>query len=259
MRRRIQAPELEDQPWLPDELRAYITDVLHAAHRVFRVHEVWTPRLARLLRESGERCILDLCSGGGGPVLAIAERLRRDHGLEVSICLTDLHPNRTALARINRAGLPVRYLEQPVDATDVPQHLAGLRTLFAGFHHMPPEAARAILADAFHKRRSICVFEVTCNSPGAMLSYLGLPLLTWAVTPLTRPLSWRRLLLTYGLPLVPLMVTWDGMASNLRTYSVDELRELVAALDAPDYRWEVGYLRHRLVPFRLPYLVGQAG
>ena len=35
-------------------------------------------------------------------------------------------------------------------------------------------------------------------------------------------------------------MTWDAVVSNLRTYTADELRDLVAGLDDPDYAWEAG-------------------
>ena len=102
--RRIHAFEFEDQPWFPAELRGYLTDVLHAAHRAFRVYRAWAPRIAALMEHSGERRMVDLCSGGGGPALAIADQLRQDHGLEPDLTLTDLYPNRTAAERINATG-----------------------------------------------------------------------------------------------------------------------------------------------------------
>ena len=163
-RRRVHAYEFEDQPWFPAELRGYLTDVLHVAHRVFRVYRLWAPRIAELLEQTGERRLVDLCSGGGGPALAIADQLR-DRGLQPDLTLTDLYPNHTACARINGAGRPdLRYRAESVDATAVPPELDGIRTLFAGFHHMPEAAARSILADACRQGRCICVFELTDNS-----------------------------------------------------------------------------------------------
>lgn len=258
MRRRIHAYELEDQEWLPHFLRCAITDVLHAGHTVFRLHEIWTPKIAEVLERTGETQLVDLCSGGSGPVLAVVDQLRAEHGLPVSAVLTDLYPNELAISRINGPGGPphVSYLERPVDATDVPEEVVGVRTMFASFHHMRPEAGRAILADAFAKRRAICIFEFTNNSVAGVLSYLVMPLVSMALTPYLRPVSAKRLALTYLLPVIPMLVTWDGMASHLRTYSAAELRELVQDLRAPDYRWEAGDLKHWLVPYRVPYLIG---
>ena len=256
--RRRHAFEFEDQPWFPAELRRYITDILHAAHRVFRIYRTWSPFVARLVEQTGERRLVDLCSGGGGPALAMAERLRCEHGLEPDLTLTDLYPNHTALERVNAAGrADERYLEQPVDASDVPEDLGGIRTMYAGFHHMPEQVARSILADACQKRRCICIFELTNNSLWAILIYLFIPGLTWLLTPLTRPLTLRRLALTYLLPVVPFLVTWDGVASHLRTYSVQELQEMTEGLDTDGYHWEKGYLWHLPVPYRFPYLIGR--
>jgi hypothetical protein len=257
--RRVQAFEFEDQPWLPDRLRRYLTDIVHAGHHAFRFHEVWLPLLARLVRETGQAHLVDLCSGSGGPVSAIVERLRQQHGLRVTATLTDRFPHRSAIARINgRGGLDgVRYLEHSVDATAVPEELSGIRTMFAGFHHLPQHAARGVLADAFARRQPLCIFELTRNAPHALLCFLlALPAVTWALTPTARPLDGWRLLLTYAVPLVPALVTWDGLASHLRTYSPAELRAMVADLRADDYRWEAGYLRRAPIPYRFPYLLG---
>jgi len=257
VRRRVHAFEFEDESWFPAELRGYITDLLHVEYRVFRFYQMWSPLIARVMRESGEHRIVDLCSGGGGPAITIAEQLRRDHGLEPDLTLTDRYPNRTALTRINAEEKDgVRYLDRSVDATRVPEELGGIRTIFAGFHHMPREAARSILEDAHREGRCICIFEMTRNSVLALLTFLVAPLIAWCLTPLTRPLTLRRLLLTYVVPVVPFLLTWDGMASNLRTYSVEELRGMTADLQSGGYRWESGYLRQLPVPYAFPYLIG---
>ncbi len=76
------------------------------------------------------------------------------------------------------------------------------------------------------------------------------------MTPLMRP-TFARLLLTYVLPLIPLVSAWDGVVSSLRSYTEEELRLFVADLDGDDYRWEVG----RIEPARfgrpaITYLLG---
>jgi hypothetical protein len=59
-------------------------------------------------------------------------------------------------------------------------------------------------------------------------------------TPFIRPFTWRRLLWTYVVPVVPLVAMWDGLVSNLRTYSPVELSTLADALHGPAYRWRSG-------------------
>src|ERR1700741_933333 len=36
---------------------------------------------------------------------------------------------------------------------------------------------------------------------------------------------------------------WDGMVSMLRIYSPDQMRQLTADLQAPDYPWELGHIK----------------
>ena len=60
--------------------------------------------------------------------------------------MTDRYPNRDAVARFGAQGDPqVRYLPDPVDATELASAPAGLKTMINCFHHMRPAQARAIL------------------------------------------------------------------------------------------------------------------
>jgi hypothetical protein len=102
-----------------------------------------------------------------------------------------------------------------VDAASVDPGLSGVRTMFTFLHHFSPQVARRMLADAFHRRTGICVFEFTERAPGPVFgSLLPAPLMVLLPTPRIRPLTLSRLLFTYLVPVVPLTVTWDAVASN---------------------------------------------
>jgi hypothetical protein len=123
----------------------------------------------------------------------------------------------------------------------MPAELRGFRTMFTAFHHSTPEAARAILADAVRNRQGIGIFETTERSARCLAATLFAPLILLAATPFIRPFRWSRLLWTYLVPLVPVLVLWDGLVSCLRSYTPDEMRALAAGL-ADDYDWEAGQL-----------------
>jgi hypothetical protein len=84
---------------------------------------------------------------------------------------------------------------------------------------------------------------------------VAVPLRVLATTCQQRP-GLLRLLLTYLLPVIPIVITWDGVVSNLRTYSVEELRSLVADLDDPGYAWETGTAPRKGLTPPLTYLIG---
>jgi hypothetical protein len=233
--------EIHELPSCPDFVRRLATDYLSTVSHTFGAHKPAVPRLARLLRDSNAHTIVDLCSGGGGPVVRAAEALRAEPDLQdVELVLTDLYPNAAAFER-TEAPDQVRAEHTPVDARSIPPHLAGVRTLFDSFHHFRPEDARAILADARKNHAGILVVEGTERSvKGIVGLVIAAPLLVLLLTPLVRPFAWWRLLFTYVVPLAPLLVLFDGVVSCLRTYTPDELRAFTHELESADYTWEVG-------------------
>jgi hypothetical protein len=257
--------EFEDFRWFPGSLRECLTLYIAAMHRLLGTERVLAPLLARALAAAGTDRIVDLCSGGGGPLLEATGRLAAEHGLRPSVTLTDLYPNTDVAARINAAGSAegrggqVRYLPSPVDAGAVPESLQGVRTMVCSFHHMPPGVARRILQDAFEKRQALCVLEMSDNSQPRWLWWTAFPiglLMVLGVTPFVRPLRLRQLLLTYALPVLPFFISWDGAVSNARTYTEADLRELLAGLEAPDYRWEIAHPKAPGAPATMLTLVG---
>jgi hypothetical protein len=259
--KRMSLFEFEDFRWFPGGLRECLTLYIAAMHRVLGTERVLTPLLARALEAAATDRVVDLCSGGGGPLLQTTARLAADHGLRPSVTLTDLYPNTDAAARINAAGDPaqVRYHPSPVDAGRVPEALQGVRTMVCSFHHMPAPIARRILQDAFEKRQALCVLEISDNSAPRWLWWTAIPvgvLMVLLLTPFIRPLRLRQVLLTYVLPVLPLLIAWDGAVSNARTYAEEDLRELLAGLEAPDYQWEIARTRAPGAPATMLTLVG---
>ena len=85
---RLQLFELEDLAWFTRTIRNLATDYLQFMQERFQLHAPAVPLLRNLLEKSKSTHIVDLCSGGGGPVLAIFESLLAA-GLRVPIILTD--------------------------------------------------------------------------------------------------------------------------------------------------------------------------
>lgn len=249
--------ELEDLSWFPAVLRDAATAYLRFALAMSGHARILAGRLAEALRATGETRIVDLCSGGGGPYPALLDGLA-EQGIAATATLTDRYPNLPAFRDVaDASGGRVDYASESVDATAVPAHLTGFRTLFNSFHHFRPGAARSILADAVRARRPIAVLEVVGREPFLLFAILLAPLVVLAVMPRVRPRRWSWLFFTYVVPLVPLLVLFDGIVSCLRVYSPDELRELVAGLGGEDWRWEIGQLRLGPAPAHATFLVGR--
>ena len=239
--------EVEDAWWFPRRIRSLMTDYLRILFEFSGVYDKAVPQLKDAIVRSGVFQILDLCSGSGGPIADLAERVGMETGRALQVVLSDKYPPSP------RPRLPagVAYLESPVDAARVPRDLEGFRTLFTSFHHFPERAARSILNDAVEQGRGIAVFEVTHATLWHFLLVLGTPLYVAALTPLALPFSVSRLFWTFIVPAVPIFALWDGVVSNFRSYSLQEWRELVTSF--PSYDWNIGCCRG-LVP--VYYLIG---
>jgi hypothetical protein len=254
--RRVQFIELHDEPWFPSSLRNNVTDALQFGLSLLKAYAPIAPLLLGVLDSTKSHSIVDLCSGGGGPWLDLSRQFRTDTQV-FRILLTDRYPNLKAFQNVRLASInDVAFYPDSVDAMKVPGELRGFRTMFTSFHHFRPEEARAILQNAVDARQGIGIFEITRRSPSSIALMFPWALMLFVFTPLIRPFRWSRLLCTYVLPIIPFVLLFDGVVSCLRTYQIQELREMVKNLSGIEYQWEVGEHSRGLGMMPITYLVG---
>jgi hypothetical protein len=254
---RVHLFEFEDMPWCPRAVRDGGTDWLQFMQNTFRGFDTIAPKLRDLMSRTRRTDVIDLCSGGGGPWLTL-ERTLAASG-DVSVTLSDFFPNEAAFQDAeSRSNGRISCLRESIDATNVPEELDGVRTLFNSFHHFRPDQAQAILADAVRKRRPIAVFEWSDSRwIGILMNLFLMPLWLLLLTPLVRPFRWSRLLLTYALPAIPAIVLVDGAVSMLRIYSPSELDDLVRRIPGGDaFEWEIGTQKVPRALVGVTYLMG---
>ena len=178
-------------------------------------------------------------------MIKVAGILKEDYQIKnLDLTLTDLYPNKELASKINQneAG-NIFYLMTPVDATNVPGDLVGVRTMVCSFHHMKPDTARSILKNVRDRKQPICIYEISDNSFPLFLWWVAIPLniiTAFLITPFVRPLSWKQILFTYLIPVIPIFFAWDGAVSNARTYTLEDLDILLEGLETEDYKWEKG-------------------
>ncbi|PHN02506.1 hypothetical protein [Flavilitoribacter nigricans] len=246
--------EIEDQPWFPTFLRNYLTDFLQFLSNKTGLYSPLVSIIEKGLNTVERNRIIDLGSGGGGGLIHLnAELKARIPDLE--IVLTDYYPNIPAFEFTAQQADNFRYISESVDARQVPADLTGLRTMFLALHHFRPEDAAQILQNAVDSGYPIAVFEAQERSVPSILAMVFSPLTVLFTTPFIRPFKIGRIVFTYLIPIIPLVVLWDGIVSALRTYSVPEMNALVAQLDrTEDYNWDIGRIRSG--PGQVLYLLG---
>lgn len=261
--RRLQFIEIHEQQWCPSALRDGVTDALQFGVNLSGLYGTVAPLLQRALDSTGNgasgdqsevgRSVVDMCSGGGGPWAKLSRTLESPG---IRVWLTDKYPNTPALEAVSAASEDrIAFYPGSVDAMKVPAELKGMRTMFTSFHHFSPKDACAILRNAVEAGEGIGIFEISQRTPATMGIVFAYVFLLSVCSVWIRPFRWSRLLWTYLIPIIPLVLTFDGVVSCLRTYRPVELREMVGGLGSEDqYQWETGVLSTGLVP--ITYLIG---
>ena len=251
---RLHLFELADQGWYPRTLADAGTAYLNTLQEKAGLSSALAPLVQRALDESGAERIVDLCSGGGGPVVAMRSALSVQ-GSVPALVLTDLQPSEVQLAaQCQSDGVSVHGA--PVDARSVPAELTGLRTVFNALHHLRPDHARALLADAQAAGQPVLVVELSeRNAVNLTLGAAFIPLLVFLLMPLVRPVRLSWLLLTYLVPVLPWTIQWDGWVIHWRTYSLAEQAELVAPLQRDGWSWTMG--QEKVGPGKVTWLLGR--
>ncbi len=248
--KRIDKFEFEDCAWFPNWIRICLTRLMVVMHKLLNSSDDLVPLIKRALIYSNHNTIVDLCSGSGGPMLEVFKKLAEEHREDnVKLILTDLYPNLDLVTKINNSPTPnLSYNPSPVNASNVSSELNGIRTMVGSFHHMKPKIAKGILEDAKENKVPICIYEISDNSFPNALWWITIPvifLMALVITPFVRPLTWKQIVFTYIIPIIPFFFAWDGAVSNVRTYTLEDLDILLEGLESDDYKWEKGRISKR--------------
>lgn len=240
--KRIHLPELEDETWLPAYIRDMGTDYLQWIMNVADAYQDLVPFLQKGLAKAGQNVVIDIASGGGGGWSKLGPRLKAAMP-GAKILLTDFFPHVEAFKALQAQDPALfSYSSDSIDARNISPSMHGLRTQFLSFHHFRPADAQQILQNAVDCQAPIMIVEVTQRTVGQLIQFLFTPLLLLFLTPFIKPFKLGRLFFTYIIPILPLFITWDGIASAMRTYKTEEIEAMTRQLkNGESYTWEIGW------------------
>lgn len=221
--------EFGDQPWLRGWARECYLDCLnHGLRSGGQFRGVLDP-LMRWAHDTDPEGILDLGSGGAGPVETLLAEAQRRGIVLPRIVLSDLFPSTAHYQALeHRYGSSrIGFVDQPVSASVVLPGTPGRRMICSAFHHFKPDQAQAIVEDAARHASGLLIIEplqrnwrhlflVLLSGPFA---YMGAP---FGATRKT----WSKFVFCTLLPVFPLMVMFDGCISVLRMYKPDEILQM---------------------------------
>lgn len=255
--RRVQFIELHEQRWMPKLLRNTLTDFLHTVFTRYKVYAPAADLISRVMLKTGQRQILDLCSGGAGPLKQLLPELIAKVDEKVTMKLTDKYPNTSAFEHVAKhSSGRISYSPAPIDAKQISNKMQGIRTFFSSFHHFSPTEAEEILQDAVTNKAPICIFECTERKCTRLMMDLLIPISVLLLMPRVKNIGYKQLFFTYIIPVLPLLILFDGLVSNLRSYKVDELLAMTQSINNAEYYWECKNIKSGFNHCNLTYLIG---
>jgi hypothetical protein len=240
---RLQLFEFNDAAWAPRVLRDTIVEALSRTLTWARILRGLVAPFEAFVAASDVREVLDLASGAGGPACILASEIQSAGRTPPRFVLTDLYPQRDAWEEA-RAAFPgvIDFEPAPVDATNIPEAIAHgrARVIVNAFHHLPPDVARAVLADAVRTGSPIFIAESFERGPAGFLPFVLPGIAALVATPILSPRDrLAKAILMWTSPAVMAISVWDGVVSTLRVYSREELLAM-AAPEGTGFTWTYG-------------------
>ena len=254
---KIRLFEFEDKAWLPENIRAGMTDYLRFILNGGNFYEPVSSLIMELVQKTAAVKVIDLCSGGGGTIEQIQKNIEEQYYRQLPFVLTDKFPNVNAYQFLqNKTGGKISYIPMPVNAATVDPSLNGVRTIFSAFHHFDDDTATAVIKNAVTAKEAIGIFDGGDKNVFFIVAIIILhPIAFILFTPFFRPFTWRRLFFTYVIPIIPFCTIWDGIVSVTRLYSPKQLLGIATNINTTDYCWKAGKVKNKF-GMHITYLVG---
>jgi hypothetical protein len=223
---KIRLPELEDYPWFPKKLRSMQMDYIGWLVKVFKLYQPLVPKINIL--SSNQNVWVDLCSGSGMPVESIKNKIQ---GIQ-QIVLTDLYPDSQ-----NKSD-DFTWIDRSINAT-APFDQVGFRTMFNAFHHFTNADKVKVLKN--HAPHGILIAEILePNLFNAIKILFTTTIGQFLLRPFVKPFSIAGIIFTYLIPINLITVSWDGLASVLKSSTEKELKTLALEAFPTGYTIETG-------------------
>ena len=245
MPKRYTGKELHEHGWFPALWRDQLTDFLSFFNIYSGTYKPALRRMLDILRSPDMPSVYtDLCAGCGLYDWRFAQYLSKHLGRSLRVRLTDLYPSYRQWKEIAElSGGMVEPAGRPLSAAEAIRRFEGLHVMFSGLHHFSPDGIGEMVRSAVENGRTLAFFDYARRTWllwEALMMLASLPFMI-VTAPLVWKFSWKRLLFTWVIPVLPLLLLIDGWLSRLRAYRPEELQKILDRIELPPgWRAEAG-------------------
>ncbi len=209
-------------------MRQYQVDFLGGVSQITGLYKP----CAKLLNSFEARKIVDLASGNG-----LSARTLLDQKRDAEVKHTDKFPPESKL-EISKLDLLKDELPE-----------ADLYTLLNGLHHFDENQIRKLI-NRIPPKASFLFIEPIGPRLGSLLKVgFSTLILPFFLVPFLDPFRWDRILITYVLPIGPLICFYDGVVSVFKSYSLKALKDIALRNNVESKRINAGNLRSFFTTF----------
>ena len=236
--------ELHDYPWFPATWRKGMTDFLAFFATFLMQYDPAFPMILKIIQQSGLKRVRDFCSGGASYLLKLDRYLNVENDLHVNLIMTDKYPDIKTFKRLaERSGGTLSYSAEPADALAPPPEKQEFRVMFSAMHHFSLPELELMIEQAVADDCGVGFFDYAMHNHFRTLLLLpGVVPLVWILTPFMLPFSWKRLLWTYILPAIPVMLLIDGFISRWNGYKPEDFKLIMEKFKKQGCYCECGVL-----------------
>jgi hypothetical protein len=139
------------------------------------------------------------------------------------------------------------------------KELQGIHLMFSALHHFDEKNLCELLQCAINNEQIVACFDYSQRKIIIeFFAVVGGVILLLLTTPLIHPFSWKRLLFTYIIPLVPIILFADAIISRLRAYRLSELKDLLQNLDCNPLKYHIYAGEYRFYYFcSVKFIIGK--
>ena len=207
--------ELEDHKWFPSTLRNFQTEYIGFVVKTFNIYKPFV----KTLPMHADKSMIDLCSGSGEPALSIFN----DSNTFNDLTLTDKYPP-IHFKSTNK----IEYKQEPKDVLNMDFEAGKTYTMFNAFHHFNADEQKSICSKIKEANASAYFVEILFPSPLHLIKTLFATTVgVIFLSPFIKPLSWRRLLFTYIIPINILTISIDGVISVIKSKTLKQYQNIL--------------------------------
>ena len=224
--RRFQLFEFCDLASLPRFMREGFQDCLGFVHKLYKPYRRLSPKIAEWL---DGHVLLDIASGRGEQIREFLINLSEESASKLpQVTLSDLYPDCDAYRRLQQqfGQNVISFYSHPFPIQDLNCTDQRYWSIFTALHHFDKDLLTNLFKAVLEKADGLCIVEPSSRRLSDLIGMLlGFPFHMLAPF-FSRRFSFLKFIFTSIIPLIPFMVTFDGVVSVLRTYSKEELIEL---------------------------------